>query len=352
MEPATLQYFQQGVMKKLYKFIGLHPYLGRRVQLSDQTQNQKMALQGSITNDVSTIDLSAASDSVSWSLVKAVFAHTPLLKWLYATRSKKTLLPNGEKLTMLKYAPMGSALCFPVQCIIYAALIEYVSQKWCNTNRQAKPDYSVFGDDLVINRKITKEVIEGLTSLGFLVNENKSFTNGPFRESCGKDYYEGVDVSSVYYRLPAFKVDNLSPEVFASLCSSANLAQEKGLLWLRKYYLSILLCKKHNTPYFTNTTSQSPAVYSPQPTNYHSGRKWNKDYQCWQGKFCSVQSVPRVLELPANDQLGLFVKLAQFDPDENFVKDNRVRVTGTGNTLHGACVRLGYMYREVDAVTL
>lgn len=344
MEPATLQYFQQGIMKKLYSFIDGHPYLGWRIQLKDQTQNRNMAKEGSISDSMSTLDLSAASDSVAWSLVKAVFYRTPLLKWLYATRSKKTKLPDGKVIALKKFAPMGSALCFPIECLIFAAVIEYVTQKWCKTNKKAKPDYSVYGDDLIVARGITDEVIEALESLGFIVNRSKSFTKGPFRESCGGDYYEGIDVSSVYYRLPAYNVRRMSPEVYAAICSASNLCAERGLYKLRSYLVSLILDKG---PYFTDNTNQSPALYSPQPTNYHVSRHWSKDYQCWLGKFCTVLSKPIQRELQDSDDVAYFVRLAQM-AEQKTVRLFDEPVVDV--TLHGSNIRLGYSAREVECI--
>lgn len=350
MEPATLQYFQQGVMHELYKHIEEHPYLGTHVRLRDQTQNQRLAKEGSITGLLSTIDLSSASDSVSWALVKAVFAGTPLLKWLYATRSKSSRMPTGESMQLRKFAPMGSALCFPVECLIFAAVVEYESQKWCSQTRLAKPTWSVYGDDIVVASDITDSVIQSLTEIGFQVNVGKTFTRGPFRESCGCDYYEGIDVSSVYYRLPAYVVDKLSPDVFASLCSCANLAYERGYARLREYYISILLRKNRTRPFFTDTALESPHLYSPSPTNYHSRDKWNEDWQIWEASFCSVLSKPNLMEPSEVDQLlGYFEKLVQLSkrPLIGTLLTHLVEPSEE-QTLHGARTRLGYVAMEVD----
>jgi hypothetical protein len=357
MEPATLQYFQQGVMQLLYKYIGTHPYLGRRVKLRDQAQNQEYAYRGSIDNSLSTIDLSAASDSVSWSLVKCVFRGTPILRWLYATRSRETLLPNGERRALLKYAPMGSALCFPIQCLLYTSLIEYVSQKWCQTHKHSKNDYSVFGDDLVVPTAIVEEVTNALTSIGFLVNEEKSFVDGPFRESCGKDYYDGIDVSSVYYRLPAYDIHNLSPSVFSSICSCANLAHVQNLPNLRKYYINTLLRSNCSKVYFSNTPLESPALYSEFPTNYHVGSVWNKDYQRKSSRFCSVQSRRKKLKdtriVPEVEYFDALLRLSRRSIDQREWNEVSIALSATeesasANTLHGVLTLLGSVEREVS----
>lgn len=343
MEPATLQYFQQAIMKRLYSYIRNHDYLQRRIKLEDQTQNREMARQGSIDNSLSTIDLSAASDSVSWDLVKGVFAGTPLLKWLYATRSKRTKLPTGNVIDLRKFAPMGSALCFPIQCLLFASVIEYETQKWCLQNRVGKPRYSVYGDDLIVASAITDQVIQSLENLGFLVNRSKSFVEGKFRESCGGDYYEGLDVSSIYYRLPAYNSRMLSPEVYAALCSAVNYCTERGLQNLRGYFLSILLKWK---PRFTNVVTETPALFSPQPTNFHVERVWHEDWQCWLGKFCTVLSTPVKHRLEdSDDKIGYFLKLCQMKERTNVPSfDQDV----SGVILHGSHARLGRVYYPVE----
>lgn len=344
MEPTAIQYFQQGVMKRLYHYIDCHPYLGRRVQLRDQSQNRNMARQGSIDNSLSTIDLSAASDTVAWALVKGVFAGTPLLKWLYATRSKTTKLPNGDAIALKKFAPMGSALCFPIECLIFSAVVEYTTQKWCTLHNQAKPDYTVYGDDLVIPSHLSGEIIEALESLGFVVNKDKSFCNGPFRESCGGDYYEGFDVSSLYYRLPAFRSKRVAPEVYAAICSTINLCVERDLPILRSFLLDLIVKMK---PYFSSKTTESPSLYSPFPTNFHVSQKWDENWQLWLGKFCTVSSRPVKRVTDDGDKIAYFVRLSQMaERNSQIIFDQPV----SDITLHGSTIRLGWMRREVDGL--
>jgi len=246
---------------------------------------------------------------------------------------------------------MGSALCFPVECLVFAAVIEYVTQEWCNRGRLVKPAYSVFGDDLVVATEISSDVIEALTSLGFTVNHDKSFINGKFKESCGGDYYAGIDVSSLYYSIDCYNPRKLSPEVYAALCSICNMCMERGLHELRGFILKLVL---PYGPYFTDTTMRSPELCSPQPTNYHVRRKWNEEYQCWLGRFCQVLSKPVELESDSqgrrrknDDDVAYFFRLAQMAMSKDIrAFDEPV----LGITLHGSHIKLGCAYREVDHV--
>lgn len=311
MEPTTLQYLQQGVMYELYRYIGNHPYLGVRIKLSDQGQNQVLAWEGSRYHNYGTIDLSHASDSVSWNLVRKIFKSSPsLYKWLLITRSKMTLLPNGETIALQKFAPMGSALCFPIECLIFAAIVEYATDNVCKSNKVPKELYSIYGDDIVVQSNCYDEVIRILTICGFTVNMTKSYNSGNYRESCGKEYYAGYDISAITYRIPFYR-KRVTPSAYWSLCSAANNAVGRFPLyraWLIK--LTMSLSPRHG-PYFTFNKGKSPYLFSSQPTNFHVKSRWNKNYQRWEGKFISVKSKQRCQDELDDDILRYHIKLIE-----------------------------------------
>jgi YHS domain-containing protein len=311
MEPATLQYLQQGVMYELYKFIGLHPYLGVRIRLDDQSQNQILAWEGSLYHNYGTIDLSNASDSVSWNLVRRVFGPIrPLYKWLLVTRSRWTKLPTGELLLLKKFAPMGSALCFPIQCILFAAIVEYVSRKVCRRLHISPRLWSVYGDDLIVQSECYDETIQCLIACGFKVNTSKSYNTGEYRESCGKEYYAGVDISALTYRTPFYK-SKPSPAAVGSWCSSANNAFQHRLPMYRLYLINkVLSSSRRGKPYFCSDTNRSPFLYSSTPTNFLTKKRWNKNYQRDEGRFLTVISKPLRGETD-DDRLSYFIKLVE-----------------------------------------
>ena len=161
MEPTTLQYFQQGVWKAIDSQVRRNSYLRRRIDFHDQERNQRLAAQGSLMRDYATLDLSAASDSVSYVLVKKLFKGTWLLRYLVTTRSTKTIFPDGTFLDLKKFAPMGSSLCFPVESIIFASICEYVTRR-----HHVNGHYSVFGDDIIVPTQCAETTIQLLNSLG------------------------------------------------------------------------------------------------------------------------------------------------------------------------------------------
>lgn len=346
MEPTTLMFWQQAIMGKLYEYFKYHPHLRWCVQLEDQEYNRRMAQRGSRDNSLATIDLSAASDSVSWSLVKAVFARTPLLKWLYATRSNKTLLPNGNVIELAKFAPMGSALCFPIQCLIFAACVEYVTQR-CKQQISEIPGYAVYGDDIIVAKDCVPELMRVLNALGFQVNQDKTFVDGKFRESCGGDYYDGIDVSSVYYKFQIkhrFNSDiskRMSPNCYAAIASVINLCYKQGLKHLREYFLRFAL---KYYPYFTDNPDRDPDLLSAQPTNFHVKARWHDDYQEWVGRFVTVLSTPVQRCFEDEDDISYLCRLGQMATLPSVSKSTQDVVD---IALHGAVVRLGRQDREV-----
>jgi hypothetical protein len=101
---------------------------------------------------------------------------------------------------------MGSALCFPIESMVFytialTAIIEKLNLPFTyNSVIQAKKYVWVYGDDIIVPVDYVSPVISSLEALGLKVNTGKSFWRGAFRESCGGDYYAGVDVSVVRMR--------------------------------------------------------------------------------------------------------------------------------------------------------
>jgi hypothetical protein len=281
MEPSTLQYFQQGVWGCLDRHMSTHSCISEHVSIHDQSVNRRLASIGSANQgSYATLDLSAASDLVSWELVRHVFRGTPLLAACYATRSRFALLPSGVRIPMKKFAPMGSALCFPIECLIFAAICEYVVRDhgWIDKERS----YSVYGDDIVIAGELAISCQYILGKCGFKLNVPKSYFhyNIPFRESCGGEYYAGVDVTPM--RLSRkFSSDDpgkFNPGSYGAHIDGANRAFQYGYRGVRRWFISrLLLLPKKFQPLFGE---DSRHLLSLTPTNFHLISKWHCGWQC------------------------------------------------------------------------
>lgn len=195
-EPSLLQYMQQGLLRAFDCMFCRDPYLRRRINLHDSDRNRNLAWLGSLNGELDTIDLSAASDSVHldaiWSFPSTV------REALICTRCDSCTLPNKQTIHLRKFASMGSAVTFPVECLIFAAIVEQSIIEAGDDPR--KSDYSVYGDDIVVEHIYTERVIRNLELFGFRVNTDKTFHRqlpnvGFYRESCGGEYLNMVDVT-------------------------------------------------------------------------------------------------------------------------------------------------------------
>jgi hypothetical protein len=63
-------------------------------------------------------------------------------------------------------------------------------------------EVAVFGDDIIVPSDSRELLFDALEILDFKVNIHKSFCTGKFRESCGVDAFDGVDVTPVYWKAP------------------------------------------------------------------------------------------------------------------------------------------------------
>jgi hypothetical protein len=74
-------------------------------------------------------------------------------------------------------------------------------------------DVYVYGDDIICESSAYPYVVAFLEKLGFQVNQEKSFHTGCYRESCGKEYINGIDVTGPYFpRSPLKSLLNFSRE--------------------------------------------------------------------------------------------------------------------------------------------
>jgi len=209
-EPTCMQYMQQSIARPLMDSIEDCNLAGSFTGFTEQWPNQAMAQIGSEDGTLATLDLSEASDRVGNWMVEVLFEDFPwFLEAIQATRSRSIQLPSGEVFPLRKFASMGSAMTFPIEAIVFTAItLEAVlrSQGRPITKRSLRAlrdKVRVYGDDIIVPTDSAETVIESLEMFGLKVNRHKSFWNGEFRESCGKEYWNGYDVSITRFRKPA-----------------------------------------------------------------------------------------------------------------------------------------------------
>jgi len=285
-EPLEYQWIQQGLGRKLAEYLEfVSTYTRHHINFTRQEINRGLAQTSSASQRFATLDLKDASDRVSLELVRRVFERTPeLLRALEACRTTETKLPDGRVITLNKYAPMGSALCFPVEAYIFwvvvvSAVINGKNMPLENVGRRI----FVYGDDIIVPVEWAALSIQGLEAVGLKVNIDKSCITGFFRESCGMDAYKGHPVTPLRLRTP------WSNQIYdgSALLSYTALANEMASSGYTKVSDAIFEALENlygKLPYGTSRASfPCRVVDSPlraEALNMHRHRRrFNRNYQ-------------------------------------------------------------------------
>jgi hypothetical protein len=322
-EPLEYQWIQQALMSKMTRIIESDRRTKGKVNFTSQQVNRDLAMKGSIDGSMATIDMQEASDRVSMRHVAALFPQ-PWVRALFAARSSSTMLPDGEVVALKKFAPMGSATCFPVEALLFWALsvsalaVHYerershpsdwedtsdlhfsanyfgVMPKWGRVGTDyldlASSQVYVYGDDIIIPSHLTGVVVAALEAFQLRVNFDKCCSVGFFRESCGCDAYKGVDVTPVRIRTrwsPSF----LGTSLFSYCCYHNSLC-DKGY-----YSVADLLAREirqavPDVPYVEETIFSAYACLTDSrkwgpnllELNQRLKRRYNDDLQRWEAK--------------------------------------------------------------------
>lgn len=214
-EPTVNQYLQQGQMKAIMQYVDTHEILGRSLKLRDQSRNQRMASVAHENGNV-TLDLSDASDTVSTVLVWHLLSKVPHVRnRLMSTRSDN-LTFEGEKIKIVAFAPMGSAVCFPVESLVFWSLTmaslmlvrprdsytcretgKLTYHEWV---RELSSSIGIFGDDIIVPEDALGVLLGTLDTVGCKPNMSKTCWRTPFRESCGSEWINNTDVTIIRNR--------------------------------------------------------------------------------------------------------------------------------------------------------
>lgn len=254
IEPACMQYTQQALMSQIVKLIEKHPLTKGHVNFSSQAINAELAILSSKEGHLASIDMKEASDRVHHALVELMLDSVPIVRdAIFACRSTKATLPNGLTLPLQKFASMGSALCFPIESMVFYTILITAEIIRLNLRRSAssvefvRQNMFVYGDDLFCPVALVPHIAPIFSAVCLKMNSNKSFCSGRFRESCGMDAYDGVDVTTIYVRrlLPS-SVRDVSGLV--STVALSNQLHKKGFFRSAEYLEDYLSRKRINIP--------------------------------------------------------------------------------------------------------
>jgi len=163
------------------------------VNLRDQSRNQLLASLA-IYRGLATVDLSAASDSIARAVVKELL---PMDWYDFLSRFRTgNVSYKGTIFALEKFSSMGNGFTFELETLIFWSIAHAVADYL----GYHTTDVTVYGDDIILPADCVGLLKEVFTELGFVLNDNKSFIDPPFFESCGTDWYMGFDVRPYYQK--------------------------------------------------------------------------------------------------------------------------------------------------------
>lgn len=209
LPPAEYMWCQKALQELLYTFIeNVSPVRGK-INFTDQEVNRMLTCQ---PEKYETLDMSKASDRVAYALAEYLFGKTRIWPWLKASRTPGIILPGADKyasnqrlekdrvMMYKKFAPMGSAVCFPVEALTFFALAVSAQVHAGMSPLMAIRNTFVYGDDIITLRDQKKHLDPLFEAVGLQFNARKCCTSGLFRESCGRDSFDGLDVTPLRMR--------------------------------------------------------------------------------------------------------------------------------------------------------
>lgn len=199
IEPSINLFYQLGIGAWMTQRMG--KVFGWKKE-NQQEKHRHWARLGSAFRHLATIDLSNASDTICKALVKLLLP-SDWYSLLCSLRSTHTLV-KGKWIRIEKFSSMGNGFTFELETLLFRCITEAVMDI-TDPNGEVSPLFagrtiSTFGDDIICPTSISSNVIATLEFLGFTINKAKSFVSGDFRESCGGDYFRGLDVRPHYLK--------------------------------------------------------------------------------------------------------------------------------------------------------
>jgi hypothetical protein len=158
------------------------------IDLRDQRVNARLASTAHLSG-LATVDFASASDTIAYALVLDLLP-IDWFEFLDVARCPRYEDDDGWK-SFQKFSSMGNAYTFELESLIFYALA-YACMQEEGVRPMTGVNLSVYGDDVIIPQ-VCYDLFARVTGVcGFTVNNEKSFKNGLFYESCGHDYFNGT----------------------------------------------------------------------------------------------------------------------------------------------------------------
>lgn len=306
-EANEVQFIQQALRRMLYAAI--ERYFSHGIPIRDQSVHRKEALDASVERNKATIDESEASDRIARVLIQRMTSTTPELQAALLACSTRWIKPpkwasQTDMLQTHKFAPMGSAVCFPIMSILHYFLVKaiiliYSKDRSMKTLQDLCSQVSVYGDDIVLPSSVVPLVYEWLPKFGMKINRTKSYVHSHFRESCGMHAYKGVNVTPVYIKYTNFSSTDAAPiKRLASLFVNESQLSQKGFVNTAAFLKGYIT--KHWGK-FPTVAEGVPVVgfirppFSDELTDFSDlprrqvSRKWDRHYQSFKYRLNCYQ---------------------------------------------------------------
>lgn len=322
IEPDWNCFLQAGVgrlIRSRLRRIGL-------LQPDAQYVHQRLAQAASSLGHLATLDLSAASDSVSLALCEALLPED-WFRVLVDLRSPLGFLPGGKVVDYAKISSMGNGFTFELETLLFYGLTV------ASCDNGDRLSISVYGDDIICPDNQAEDVIATLHEAGFQTNGDKSFFGGSrFRESCGGHYFDGVDVKPFYIR-------NMPDR-----CGDAVVVHNNVLAWHANQRHSILdpewgrvidACRKAVPKALFGPWGVDGVIWA----NWDEARpQWSRRYQCYKQK--TVKTVRWMQHVPDETRWGAILQklwIENADAETSWAPDRGSSMEVFSNT---------YLYRD------
>lgn len=187
-EPTYLGMIQKVVGDNIRVALNSYGILKRTAQ----HHHGVMAYIASLLNEHVTVDAKNASGTISIAIVHYML-RPDWFDLLNSIRSENYTV-GGKIYPYEQFSSMGNGFTFELETLIFYAIARaacLITGSPCGYN-----DLSVYGDDVIIPSAAYPLFLEGFTDAGFEVNKTKTFHEGPFRESCGSDWFAGYPVTT------------------------------------------------------------------------------------------------------------------------------------------------------------
>lgn len=226
-EQTRRAYFMQGLRKLWVDWLDITGD-STYVDVEDQEPNQEACRIASIDKGMVTVDMSHASDSISYTL-GAILNGPWFDQYIYRPYASHYLdLPGGVRRRSNIYFTSGSPCTFIFESCFFLAVARaathYVNLWITMGDRRRKKclEPRTFGDDVLIDERAYDLYLLLLTQLGCCVNVDKTFgSDSDYRESCGVEYRNGYPLHTIKWPRNCFSItkERAKPEDLASLIS-------------------------------------------------------------------------------------------------------------------------------------